>query len=76
MLKKIIYIIENFLKPCNPPYDCPFCMHCYQNGGEIKDWTYLKQTLSLRDRYRQAMNWKYSHGGQTDSCRSGLYFKD
>lgn len=37
MLKKIVNFLKKFFEPCNPPYDCPFCMHCYKNGGEIED---------------------------------------
>lgn len=45
LVGKITELIRYFSKPCRPPYDCPLCMHCYKNGGEIEDIRYDANTL-------------------------------
>lgn len=37
MVEMIRRIIRYFTEPCNPPYDCPFCMHCYNRPADIED---------------------------------------
>lgn len=39
-MKKLFHKIADFFRElyqCDPPYECPFCMHCYNNPSEIED---------------------------------------
>lgn len=38
MLKKLLLWFHDLVATtCNAPYDCPWCMHCYNNPSELPD---------------------------------------
>ena len=29
--------VDYVIAPCNPPYDCPYCMTCYSDPSELPE---------------------------------------
>ena len=37
MLKKLLGWLHNLTIACDAPYECPWCMHCYNSPSELPD---------------------------------------